>query len=189
MTLLAPTPHSERRDPISASRRTGRPSRWFIIAFAALSAGCGRVWDLAQPFAISIDSPEIPADAARGFLAAALAQLGAYTSPAAAQVLHVRLDAACSCRSCESYTVAHTEPPSQDTIQLCPGYLKEPADGLQDNLTHELGHVLGDWDHLPCETGAMMTPQYNCRVDHAHYQKLDVEAICGAGGAFNGVCG
>lgn len=149
---------------------------------------CGRHWDLAQPFAISVDSPEIPAEAAHAYLSAALAQLGAKVAPRAAQVVHVAFDARCDCPTCNPYTVAHTERLSQDTIEICPWYKMQPPDGLQDNLMHELGHVFGLWSHLACDTGAMMTPQYNCRRDHAHYKEIDIRAICSAGGVFNGVC-
>jgi hypothetical protein len=151
-------------------------------------AACAPRWDLSQPFWLVVDSPELPAANAQNYFVSAISQLGGRVATGARQSVHLRMDYDCSCRSCTSYTAAHTDQTSQDTIQMCPWYMRQPDDGLEDNIRHELGHVLGYWGHLPCESGAIMAPLYNCRTDHSKYTKADIEAICHSGGVLGGVC-
>lgn len=158
------------------------------LAAVALLVGCGRHWDLDQPFAqLSVDSAEIPAEPARAAFAAALQQLGGRVLSGAEQRVRVRFDPDCSCRGCTQYTVAHTEQPSQDTINICARWRLEPPDGLADAITHELGHVLGQWGHLQC-IDTVMSPNYDCRkTAHVVYTPQDKTWIC-AGGVSGKLC-
>ena len=165
------------------------------LALLVFLSSCGdynRTWNMAEPFApLVVDSPEnIPAAQARAAFAAAIGALGGAIVPGAAQVVHIRYDPDCDCRTCSDKTVAHTERFSQSVIQLCPRYKLKPAWGLTDNIFHELGHVLGQWDHLPCQD-VMMSPGCDCRRTHDQYTVQDVLWIKqgDVGGVSGGVFG
>lgn len=158
----------------------------------ALLGGCdvNRTWDLGQPFApLVVASPELLPAPAQAAFASAIRQLGGTVQAGAAQVVHLRFDPSCDCLGCSAQTVAHTDRFSQDTINFCPRWKLMPTDGLADNMLHELGHVLGQWDHLPCED-SMMSPDYECRKEHNQYSARDLHWICAGtvGGVKGGIC-
>lgn len=162
-----------------------------MLAVLATACDFNRMWDLDVPFApLSVTSDEIPAAEAQAAFKSAIEQLGGHVILGAKQQVHIAYDAACSCQTCTSLTVAHTERFSQSTIQICPRWKQTPANGLSDIIIHETGHVLGQWDHLPCED-VMMSPRYDCRVTHGTYSiQRDVPWICAGsvGGVRGGKC-
>jgi hypothetical protein len=177
---------------ISIATHVGRavlPCAALLLVFLG---GCdfNRTWDLGQPFApLVVLSPELSSDSAQAAFSSAIHQLGGTVQEGAAQVVYLRFDAACDCPGCHSQTVAYTDRFSQDTINFCPLWKKLPTDGMEDNILHELGHVLGQWDHLPCEA-SMMSPHYNCRSVHKEYSAWDLHWICTGtvGGVTGGIC-
>jgi hypothetical protein len=155
--------------------------------------GCGYnlTWDLDLPFApLAVDGAELPQAVAQAAFKSAIEQLGGRVVPGAPQQVHIAYDASCSCQTCTNLTIAHTERFSQDTIRVCPRWKLAPADTINDIVFHETGHVLGQWDHLPCEN-AMMSPRYDCRTDHGVYSvSRDIPWICAGnvGGVHGGKC-
>lgn len=160
--------------------------------------GCGPIyvfgahWDLGDPMALAVDSPELPADRLQDYFAFAVQQLGGRAEAGARQVAHIRLSTPdYPCYGCTPRTVEHVDY-NGDTIWVLPLAMQLGPDALEDLVTHGLGHVLGYQSHLPSETHDMMTPLY-CDRDagptmHRLYQPADLDALCGAGRLSGGVC-
>lgn len=163
-----------------------------LVTLALMACDYDRTWNLNLPFApLAVDSAEIPAAQAQAAFQSAIEQLGGRIVLGAAQQVHIVYDIKCNCQTCTQRTAFHTERFSQDTIQACPLWKNMPADGLSDGVIHETGHVLGQWNHLPCED-VIMSPDYTCRKDHGTYNvQLDIPWICtgNVGGVRGGKCG
>ncbi len=66
-------------------------------------------------------------------------------------------------------------------MHLCP----MPESKLPENIVHEWGHIMGMKDHLPCASGAIMSPASTCVTgDDTTYKPEDIEAICEFGNCF-----
>lgn len=162
-----------------------------LLALTLVGCGYNLTWDLDMPFApLAVDSAELPQATAQLAFKSAIEQLGGNVSTGGRQQVRIVYDASCSCQTCTNITIAHTERFSQDTIRVCPRWKQAPFDTINDIIFHELGHVLSQWDHLPCEN-AMMSPRYDCRADHGSYNaQLDIPWICAGsvGGVRGGRC-
>jgi hypothetical protein len=164
-----------------------------ILGLALCLLGCtGHNWDLDQDITIQVESPELPADLVFTHFSSAITQLGGHAVPGAAQVVHAWYNPTCDCNGCNPNTIAHTDIYVTDSrfdgIQICPRYMLAP-EGLKDGVIHETGHVMRMLYHLPKETGAMMTPNYDDRSIHGIFQPIDITSICGSGGVLGGKCG
>lgn len=115
------------------------------------------------------------------------------------QVVHVVYDPDCTfdlikCSKCSSKTLAHVERLSQDTIRICPQALINIF-VFQKVIMHEIGHVLGQWDHLPpCnlgidETFNIMCEKLGCYMALNKYTPMDINFICSAGRIHSSICG
>lgn len=68
------------------------------------------------------------------------------------------------------------------TIKICRAGWWSPATARFATV-HELTHSLGFWQHLPCEVGGVMSPDYGCWHGTApeEYTPADLEALRDAG--------
>lgn len=141
---------------------------------------------------LQVESPELEPYAVRTWFSESILEMGGYPESGCGQVVHAWFNAECDCGGCDPYTDGHTSIYTTDRyfdgFQLCPRYML-PPEGLSDSVMHEMGHVLRLLTHLDPSTHAMMTPRYEDRTDHRHYQPADKQAICAAGGVLGGVCG
>ena len=154
--------------------------RW--LALAVFLASCAPRWDLGRLFApLAVDTDQVMAGEARAAFADALEQLGGRVGQSGQQQVRLGWDQACSCSSCTAQTAAHTDWVTRK-IWICPwSALAGEGDVLGALVIHELGHVLGDPYHLPCDSGAVMAPEYHCEDSPLRYGPADIAAICGAG--------
>ena len=79
--------------------------------------------------------------------------------------------------------------PFSYTIYICPYAKANPTDFVDAGMKHELLHTLAHrGDHLPCETGAVMTPEVACETHLGVYTKADISYLCEGGYVSGGVC-
>lgn len=107
----------------------------------------------------------------------------------AAQVVRVTYGGApCDCGGCGPYTVAVSSPIDY-LVVFCP-YVQQNYPQLTDAaMKHELLHTLTHrGDHLPCESGAVMTPELKCEKRIGQYTADDISYLCAQGYVRGGVC-
>lgn len=118
----------------------------------------------------------------------ALRQLGG-TVGDAGQVVRVTYGGApCDCAGCGPYTVAVSSP-VEYLVVFCP-YVQQNYPVLTDAaMKHELVHTLTHrGDHLPCESGAVMSAELRCEVVVGQYIAADITYLCESGYVSGGVC-
>jgi hypothetical protein len=99
----------------------------------------------------------------------------------------LRLDPTCGCGNCSSITTAYVLDRNPSTIFFCPLLLQRPVAQMQDALKHEMLHLISRRsDHLACESKALMTETYDCRIS-GYVTKLDIAYVCK--NATGGICG
>lgn len=162
---------------------------WLVRLFALLALlGCGPVYTLNRPFAplnVQISEAEFTATFKKAELqvsfAEALIALGIRIDPLGTQIT-ANFDTFCLCPACDTSTVAYVLENRLAIINFCPRIKDRNIAQISGVVKHELAHILARrFDHLLCETGALMTPQYSCRVIPDQYTKLDVDYICSTG--------
>ena len=130
------------------------------VGLLFLFPGCGRSWDLDQPTRVAVLSPELSTADITKYFDNAVRQLGGTTSSSADQVVYVSYNAAADCRGCTPFTFEHVAS-HDDEIQILPHINDLPAEALEHEITHGLGHVLGYEDHLPPGRKGVMMPVYD----------------------------
>lgn len=156
-----------------------------ILAFVC---ACGPIYTLNRPFApldVQIADSEFTPTFKKAELqlsyAEALIALGIKIDPIGSKIA-TSFDSACACPACDSSTVAYVIENRLSTIYFCPRIKDRDIAQISGVVKHELAHILARrFDHLPCETGALMTLQYSCRVIPDQYTKLDIDYICSTG--------
>lgn len=167
----------------------------FLCTF--LSFACGKNWSAEQPFRLQVDSPEIPAVYAKDAFEHAITQLGGKVTDFGTQVIHIKYD-----DSCPGDMLAHVDPLSSDTIQICArALLVIPT--FKKIVMHETGHALGQPNHLPPCTGFfpdqqmpvldnthnIMCERVECYLYTEEYTAADIAFICAGGRVNGGICG
>ena len=158
-----------------------------LFFFFVFFISCDPHWDLNQSFSLSIDSKEIPVTETTLAFQSAISQLGGNVSEHSSQTIHIRYDKDCKCSNCSPYIIAYVEPIERDTIHVCPKWFLM-KNVTSDYVLHELGHVLGPIEHMPCATETIMSSFYGCRSQHTKYTLADIQWICGARYTIGGAC-
>lgn len=170
-----------------------------LALLAACGAGSpsGQPWRSSSPIHISVGaSVPIPHDEAVRALKEGAAQFGLTVTeqPVWGQGIAVEWIEFCRCRACTPYTVAYVTQDDYRTIHVCARAALTvsdlgaavAADGI---LKHELGHVLGQPDHLEGPDTAMMTGrQLDQRPPVRKLTDADLDFVCTAGGVVSARC-
>lgn len=176
-----------------------------FLLLSIFSFACGNHWEGIQPFKLQIDSPEILAKEANEVFEASIKQMGGTVADFGTQVVHIVYDADCThdivkCPTCNPRTLAHVEQLSADTIRVCPRAIIN-SDIFKKVILHEMGHIMGQWDHLPmCNmalnvnrsvdpTFNVMCPDLSCYLSIDRYTDVDIAFICSADRMSTKVCG
>lgn len=163
-----------------------------LFVLLGLLTGCGHtLWDFARPFAADVDPLLVAAagDLVEQDLKVAVESFGGRVDPSATQTIHFTLDPACS----RPETLGYSPPEELGTIHLCMIAVGSPI-VLREVVLHEFGHTLGQPDHLPCESHAIMTSNIQCTISMLggivgqNYQPHDRPFICAGGGIINARC-
>lgn len=153
----------------------------------ATLGGCGGHWDLRDGVAV-VYSNDIVGFGVDVAIQNAFSQLGTHINTLSNNKLHVSYRDTCSCSQCGPYTVAIAAPLSY-TVYICPYAKTNPGVYVDVGIKHELLHTLAHrGDHLPCETGAMMTPDVACEISPGKYLDADFHYLCEGGYVSGGVC-
>lgn len=172
-----------------------------ILALAAVGCGSphsaslsllGKHWDLRAPVFITV-SPTMPhrdlvVQASRG----AVSQAGGAVTLDSLVDQHLDVMDTDGGRCPEPGVLAYTPVPVTGTIYLCHSALvlaTVTPPWLLDIMLHELGHTLANrWDHLSCESHAVMSPRTDCHPGQSTFTPLDKEYVCSSGATRGGPC-
>lgn len=157
-------------------------NRTFVFLILACLTSCLGTWDLSNPVFLDIND-DVPR---RGEIAAsfddAILQLGGKTDRSANQRVRAKFDPRCDCPVCGPTTVAYASRGDYSLI-FCESPLVDAA--LKHELLHALAHRA---DHLPCETGALMTADTKCQRTPGRYSPDDIRYACDSGYLLGGAC-